>query len=210
MKKCGILLVSLFFLTSCVKYHVKEEINSKSALSKLKKSGIIVRLTHNSPIPVKLANKNLSQWLEPYKKQNRLTLIEGTSKKVYIAKNESERFFQYTSSDDFQYYQSIGIIKEFLNSNKEELDKIRSENDLDSLILYEVDAGFSVELQYDNFSSMIVIVDNKDKILFLDRQVDKYETFEIDGSVLREELLDLISNRLIDVLARLKFVKEIN
>lgn len=198
----------LLFATSCVKYHVKNEINNGKALSKLKKTGIIVRKTHNTPVTLKLFNKNLSQWLEPYKKINELILIEKTSKDLHTSRTESERFLQFSGDGDFQYYQTLGIVTHYLNRNREELDRLRSEFNLDSIIIYEVDAGYSLELQYSDFSSMILIVDNKNKILHMDRQHDNYETFEIDEKVLREEMLDHVSNRLIDIIINLKYIKE--
>jgi hypothetical protein len=200
--------VVLLFALSCAKYHVKNEVNNGSALSKLKKTGIIIRKTHNTPISLKLLNKNLSQWLEPYKKINELILIEKTTKNLNRSKAESDRFLQFSDNGDYQYYQSVGIITHYLNNNKEELDKIKSEYNLDSLIIYEIDAGYSLELQYTDFSSMIVIIDGKDKIVHLDRQHDKYESFEIDRNIMQEELLDLISNRFLDRINNLKYIKE--
>jgi len=61
-------------------------------------------------------------------------------------------------------------------------------------------------LQYIDFSSMVILVDNNDKILYMDRQHDKHETFEIDEKVMREELLDLISNRLLNKIIDLKYI----
>lgn len=208
MKRCSIILVALVFALSCAKYHVKNEISHGSDLKKLKKTGIMIRKTHNTPVPLKLMNKNLSQWLEPYKKINELVLIENTSKNLNRLKTEADRFLQFSDDGDFQHYQSIGIITHYLKKNKEELDKIRRENNLDSLIIYEIDAGYSLELQYSDFRSMILIIDNNNKILHMDRQYDKYETFEIDRNILREELLDLISNRLINIIIDLKYIKE--
>ncbi|MBP7734438.1 MAG: hypothetical protein KA369_00560 [Spirochaetes bacterium] len=208
MKKYWVFAVALLFAVSCGKYHVKNEINNGSALGKLKKTGIIIRKTHNTPIAFKLIKKNVSQWLEPYKKVNQLVLIEKTSKALDTAMTESERFLQFSGKGDFQFYQTIGILTHYLNKNKDELDKIKAENDLDSLLIYELDAGYSLELQYTDFGSMIIIVDNNNKILSMDRQYDKYETFEIDKDIMKEELLDLISNRLIDQITKLKYVKE--
>ncbi|HNW27231.1 MAG TPA: hypothetical protein PKN50_02040 [Spirochaetota bacterium] len=208
MKKCSVILVALLFALSCAKYHVKNEISHGSNLKKLKKTGIIIRKTHNTPISLKLFNKNLSQWLVPYQKVKELVLIENTSKNLNRSKMESDRFLQFSDTGDFQSYQCQGIVAHYLAQNKEELDKIRSENNLDSIAIYEVDAGYSLELQYTDFSSMIIIVDNNNKILYMDRQHDKYETFEIDAKIMREELLDLISNRLINKIIDLKYVKE--
>ncbi len=208
MKKCCIILVALLFLLSCAKYHVKNEISKGSSLSKLKKTGIIVRKTHNTPITLKLINKNLSQWLEPYKKVNQLVLIEKTSKNLNNSKMESDHFLQLSNDGDFQHYQTLGIVTHYLNKNKEELDKIKSEYNLDSFIIYEIDAGYSLELQYSDFKSMIIIIDGNNKIVHMDRQDDKYETFEIDKKIMREDLLDLVSNRLLNLIINLKYIKE--
>jgi hypothetical protein len=208
MKKCSVILVALLFAASCTKYHVRNEIKDTAALSKIKKTGIIIRRTYSSPIPLKHFNRNLSQWLEPYIKLNQLFLIEKTNKDLNLSKTEADRFLQFSTEGDFQHYQTLGIVTQYLIKNKEELDKIKSENNLDSLIIFEVDAGYSVELQFSDFNSLVVIIDNNNKIAFMDRQHDKYETFEIDQNVLREELLDLISNRLIGTLVDLKLIKE--
>lgn len=208
MKKCSVLLVALLFVLSCAKYHVKNEISHGADLKKLKKTGIIIRKTHNTPISLKLFNKNLSQWLLPYQKINELVLLENTSRDLNRSKMESDRFLQFSNTGDFQLYQCQGIVAHYLAKNREELDKIRSENNLDSIVIYEVDAGYSRELQYTDFSSMIILVDNNSRILFMDRQHDKYETFEIDEKVMREELLDLISNRLLNKIIDLKYIRE--
>ncbi len=208
MKNYWVIVVALLFAVSCGKYHVKNEINNEPALGKLKKTGIIIRKTHNSPLTLRLIKKNMAQWLEPYKKTNNLVLIEKTSKNLDTAKTESDRFQQFSNKGDFQFYQTIGIITHYLNANKEELEKIKSENNCDSLLIYEIDAGYSLELQYTDFGTMIIIIDKNNKILSMDRQYDKYETFEIDKNVMREELLDQISNRLIDLITKLKYIKE--
>jgi len=207
MKRCSlVILVALFVALSCAKYHVKNEISHGSEINKLKKTGIIIRKTHNTPIPLKLFNKNLSQWLVPYHKVKELVLIETTSKNLNRSNMESDRFLQFSNVGDFQLYQCQGIVAHYLAKNKEELDKIRSDNNLDSIVIYEVDAGYSRELQYIDFSSMVILVDNNDKILYMARQHDKHETFEIDEKVMREELLDLISNRLLNKIIDLKYI----
>ncbi len=208
MKNYWMIVVALLFTVSCGKYHVKSEISNGPALGKLKKTGIIIRKTHNTPITLKLIKKNISPWLEPYKKINNLVLIEKTSEALDTAKLESDRFLQFSNKGDFQFYQAIGIITHYLNANKEELETIKSENNCDSLLIYEIDAGYSLELQYTDFSSMITIIDTNNKILSMDRQYDKYETFEIDKDIMREELLDLISNRLIDLITKLRYIRE--
>jgi hypothetical protein len=208
MKKFCVILIAACLATSCSNFHVKKEIKNGSALKKFKNTGIIIRKTHNTPISVKLFNKNMTQWFESYKKINNLKLITETSKNLHNAQGESDRFLQFSAKNDFQYNQTMGIITGFLNKNKDELEKIKTENGLDSFLIYEVDGAFSSELQFSDFSSMIVIIDGKNQILYMDRQVDSFEAYEIDKNILREDLLDQISNRLLELMFKLDYLKE--
>ncbi|MBN2158145.1 MAG: hypothetical protein JW807_02030 [Spirochaetes bacterium] len=207
MKRYGVFLLVLLFTVSCSKYHVKKEIRNNKAISQLKNSGIIFRVTHNTPIPLSLFNKNLTQWLEPYKKLKTLKILDNISNNLNTAKGESERFAQFAPDKDFQFYQSVGIIKGYLDKNREELDKLKAEYGLDSFIVYEVDGAMSAELQFADFNSMICIVNNNYQIIYLDRQADKYDAFEIDKHILREDLLDQISNRFLELMFKFKFIK---
>jgi hypothetical protein len=207
-KKTGILLYLIILSVSCSNFHIKREINNSSALKKLKSPGIIVRIPHNSPFPLRLFNKSLSQWLEPYEKKISLTIQSGTSKNVNLSKAEYDRFLQFSSNNDFQYYQSLGIITLYLKNNREELDNLKSENNLDSIIVYEVDTFLSTEMQVYNFNSMIVIVDNDYQVLYLDHQFDAYDTHEIDRGALRENLLDEVSNRFLELMLKVDYIRE--
>ena len=208
MKKIMPLLLFACLLASCSNYHVKNEIKNNSALKKLKNTGIIMRVTNNTPISLNLFHKNMTQWLEPYKKVNNLKLLTETSKNLDTAKGDSNRFLQFSIKKDFQYYQSRGILTGYLNSNKEELEKLKTDNGLDSFLIYELDGNFSSELQFSDFSSMIIIVDGKNQVLYMDRQADTFEAFEIDKGILREDLLDQVSNRLLELMFKLGYLKE--
>jgi hypothetical protein len=208
MKKLFLFLLSACLFTSCINFHVTREIKNNSALKKLKNTGVIIKITHNTPISIKLFNKNMTQWLEPYKKINNLKLLTETSRNLHISMGESDRFLQYSSDNDFQYYQTLGIIQGYLNKNKEELEKIKTDNGLDSFLIYEVDGNFSSELQFSDFNSMIAIVDSKYQIVYMDRQIDSFEAYEIDKTILREDLLDKVSNRLLELLFKYDYLKE--
>jgi hypothetical protein len=207
-KKTGIFFFIIIICVSCSNYSIKREIRNSSSLSKLKSLGIIIRLPHNSPVPLKLYNKNLTQWLEPYEKKRVLTLLRKKSDQLHLSKTESDRFMQFSSSEDFQYYQSMGIIKLYLDKNKEELDKLKAENSLDGLVIYEIDTFLSPEMQIYNFGSLIAIVDANYQVIYLDHQFDKYKTLEIDRGAIRENLLDEVSNRFIDLMLKLDFIRE--
>ncbi len=208
MKKLMPVLLFTCLLASCSEFHVKNEIKNGSALKKLKNTGIIIRVTHNTPVALKLFHKNMEQWLDPYKKVNNLKLLVETSKGLNTAKADSDRFLQFSIEKDFQYYQTMGIINGYFRTNRDEFEKIKTENGLDSFLIYEVDGGFSSELQFSDFNSMIVIVDGKYQVVYMDRQVDTFEAFEIDKGILREDLLDQISNRLLERMFKLGYLKE--
>jgi hypothetical protein len=210
-RKYGVIILLLGFLliTSCMRFNVTREIKNNSAISKLKNTGIIFRIPHNSPIPVKLFNNDITQWMEPYKKLKNVKIIQPTSIEVHRSRSEFDRFLQFSSDNDFQINETLGIISLYLQKNKAEFDKIIADNGLDSLIIYEVDGCISAELQFSDFSSMIVIVNSKYQILYMDRQFNTYEAFEIDKQILQEDLLDRISNRLLQFLKKYDFVKEI-
>jgi len=208
MKKILPLLLFACLLVSCSGFHVKNEIKNGSALKKLKHTGIIIRVTHNTPVELKYFNRNMTQWLEPYKKINNLTLLVEISKNLNTARGDYNRFLQFSADKDFQYYQTMGIIAGYLNSNREELDNLKTENSLDSFLIYEVDGSYSSELQFSDFNSMAVIVDGNYQIVYMDRQADSFEAFEIDRGILREDLLDQVSNRLLDLMFKLGYLKE--
>ena len=208
MKKYSIPVLAFCLIVSCSDYHIKKEIKNGSALSKLKSSGIIIRKTNDTPIPMKLCYKNMTQWLEPFKKINNVKLLTETSKNLHASAGESERFLQFSNKNDFQYYQTIGIITGYLNKNKEELDKLKNDNNLDSFIIYEMDGTLSAELQFFDFRSMIIIVNNKNEVIYMDRQFDKYETYEFNKEILTEDLLDQASNRFLELMFKLNYLQE--
>ncbi len=203
-----IFVLGLSLCISCSQYHIKKEIKNGSALSKLKNSGIIIRKTNDTPVSIKLFYKNLAQWLEPYKKVNNLKLLTEVSRDLSASRGESDRFLQFSNTKDFQYYQSLGIINGYLNKNQEELDKLKTDNNLDSIIIYEADGSLSAELQFFDFRSMIIVINNKNEILYMDRQFDKYETFEFYKEILTEDLLDHVSNRFLELMFKLDYLKE--
>ncbi len=199
----------ILICVSCSRYSVKREIRESSAISKIKSLGLIVRLPHNSPIRLKFFEKNLDQWLEPYAKKHKLTILNKTGDKLNLSKSESERFMQFSSDDSFQYYQSLGIINLYLGKNREELDKLKAEYGLDGFAIYEIDTFISSEMQIYNFGSLIAIIGADYKVAYLDHQFDKYKTLEIDRGAIRENLLDEVSNRFIDLMLKLGFIQEI-
>jgi hypothetical protein len=207
-KKPVIIFIVTSLVLSCAQFHVTREIRERDDLSKLKHSGVLFRIPHNSQISLKRFYGSLSRWIEPYKKINKLTIIDTASKNLSMSKGEYDRFLQFSADNDFQYYQALGIITNYLDKNKEELEKLREKYGLDSFIIYEVDTFLSPEMLLAHFRSMIVIVNTKNQVLYMDHQFDTYDIYEIDPQVLKENLLDQISNRFINLMLKLDYIEE--
>jgi hypothetical protein len=209
MKKYGIAALALLVMVSCSRYHVKNEIKESSVLSKFKNSGIMFRLPQSSPISISRMGTSLTQWMVSYKRINSLPLLDVKDKAVIYSKSEFDMFLQMTEDDDFLYYKSLGILNKYLKDNQETLKKLIADNGLDSLIIYEVDPALSAEMQYNEFSSMIIIVNQDLKVVYMDRQYDDYDTNEYDRILMQNHLLDEINSRFIDMMFKLKYLKNI-
>jgi hypothetical protein len=209
MKKYGILALAFLFIVSCSRYHVKNEIKNGSALSKFKNSGVLYHLPQASPIKIPLMAKSLSQWMESYKRINTLQILTTTDKSITVSKSEFDQFLQMTEDNSFLYYKTLGIVNGYLKDNREALAKLITDNNLDSLIIYEVDPSLSAEMQYNDFSSMLIIVNKDLKVEYMDRQYDDFETNEYDSDLMKNHLLDEINSRFIDLMIKLKYIKKI-
>ncbi|HOD15084.1 MAG TPA: hypothetical protein PK307_13815 [Spirochaetota bacterium] len=207
MKKYGIAALALLLMVSCSRYHVKNEIKNGSALSKFKNSGIVYRIPQSSPISINRMASSLSQWLGSYQRINALPILDTKDKNIILSKNEFDLFLQMTEDDDFLYYKSLGILNKYLKDNAETLKKLITDNSLDSLIIYEVDPALSAEMQYNDFSSMLIIVNQDLNVEYMDRQYDDYETNEYDKELMQNHLLDEINSRFIDMMFKLKYLK---
>jgi hypothetical protein len=208
MKKYGILALAFLFMVSCSKYHVKNEMKNGSALSKFKNSGIMYHIPQSSPIRLTMLSKSLSQWLDSYKKINTLPILDTKDKAITQTKSEFDQFLQLTENNDFLYYKTLGIVNSYLKDNKDTLTKLITDNGLDSLIIYEVDPSLSAEMQYTDFSSMLIIVSKDLTVEYMDRQYDDFDTNEYDKELMVNHLLDEINSRLIDQLIKLKYLKK--
>ncbi|MCP4130289.1 MAG: hypothetical protein GY754_04845 [bacterium] len=208
MKNLSLILLLPLLLFSCSTYTMKTEVEDSSAIEKLKSSGIIMRLPVKSFINTKRNGDNVLLWLEGYKKVNTLSLVQETSDEVGKFKSEFERFYQLSINKTFLKYKSMGVVKLYLRNNKEALENLMNTNNLDSLILYEVDGGFSTALQYLDFNTVITVVDRKLNVLYLDHQINAYDIDEMDEQRIEKYLYDKISNRLLTKLDDIGFIEE--
>lgn len=200
---------------ACSEFRVKTEIDQDKKISKLKKSGILLRLNEHSMVAHPEFVTNLANWLAGFKPIINIVLLGEQSDAVHHYTRHEDRFFQMSTrrnvmesiSKSYLPYKSLGIIHLYLRNNSAELKKIMADNGLDSLILYEIYAIISTEMQHYDFDSVLVIVDRDLNMIYMDHQTDTYESVETDTAKIKEELLNKISNRLIQRLRKLDFVE---
>ena len=206
MKKIILCLFTFSFFISCSSYKIQTAIEKKNNILKLEKPGILLKLSKYNLKDKNKYLKSLSFSLKGYKENKPIKIIKDTSDKISSYNSELDRFCQLSMEKKLMRYKSIGAIKLYLLNNQEEFEKIFKENDLDSIILFEVDSSFSVEVQFFDFETTIVIVDKNYQIHLLNYQAENYEVDEIDEEKIQSFLFNHINSRLLDKLVKFNFL----
>ncbi len=228
MKNISFLVILMLSVFSCSTYDVKTEVENSSDLSKMKSSGILFRNDLNSTVSIKDFSSNFNQWLEGHKRINNISIITDASDKIGIFNSIRNRFYQHSVNDTFLKYKSIGMIKLYVRENEGELKKLMQEKNLDSIIIYEINGGFSREMLIFDMETVVVILNKNLRMIYLDHQKDSYPEKEMinwntimtgevkgdydnySGDMLKKALLDKISHRFIEVMLDLDFIEEID
>ncbi len=203
----SLLLLSTTII-SCSSYNVKTCKENSSSLSNLKKSGIVIRIPSSSRIGIDNISQNIDIWTNGHKRINKLKLIKTENKKICISKNIQENFYQKSDNNKFLKFKSMGVITLYLNNNKTELKSLMENDNLDSLIIYEIDSAYSHEMQFVDFYSMIIIVNKKLEVIYSDYQSDSFESEEFEENLIKQHLMDKISGRILEKLSDLNYIKE--
>lgn len=202
-------LIFIALLPGCATYSVEEELEKEAALAKLKDIGLVMRISSRSPISLDEHNKNFSHWLSGGVKQlKKISVISDVNEKIAIYNNETDSFYQQKSDDSYLRYKSIGVINVFLRNNVTELKSLITSNQLDGLVIYQVYSILSTDLQFMDFYSVLLVVDRNLNLLYMDHQSDDYDTTEIVAEKIRNDLLNSISERLVEQLMYLDFLSE--
>jgi hypothetical protein len=207
MKKVVIAFSFLAVLVQCSPYNVKTQISDSSAIKSFQKAGVLFRILKTNDMPRRELESNFLTWLEPGKKNRDVMLVTDAADSVASVETDHDRFYQLSSSGSFLKYKSVGMVALYLRNNEEQLKKIMADNQLDGLIVYEIDAGFSTAMQFIDFNSTVVIVDSRLEIRHLDYQKKAFDIIEWDPEIIKKHLMDKVSHRLLDLLAGYKFIE---
>jgi hypothetical protein len=172
-----------------------------------KKFGVVVRSALKSRVTREDMIGNLSRTLSAYNHVKELVFIPDLSQQMVDFSTDDDRFYQMSGDSDFLKYKSIGVIKNYLRANSDEIRKFSEKNGLDGVILFEEYAIISQEMQVMRMNSVIVIADKDGNIAYLDHQDDVYDTADIDMGSMKKSISDKLTDRFIRKMIDMKFVK---
>jgi hypothetical protein len=201
-------LLLIVFATSCSTFSTKTITSKSDLLASITNAGLVIRISKSSKIQKDDYIKSASQWLGALTAKKGLIILTQASDAISAYSSEADRFYQVSESGDFLKFKSSGVINMFLRSNETELKKIMEEKQLDGLVFYEVYSISSTEMQFMDFDSSLCMIDKNMQLAFIDQQANKFEIEETNAETIKNRLLDRISERLVETLVKLKFVKK--
>lgn len=198
MKKYFVLVLISFFIASCSSS--PEVITSENdKIENVKRAAVILRTPQNTLLYQEDILSNMTKWIAGYKKIKPVTFISTSKESLSEYMGEENAFYQIDSDGKFLKYKSIGTIKQFVKENENILKETMLSDNSDILVFYEVKAAYSLEMENMLYNSVIVVLDKELNIVFLDH-IKKYESVSSLDKPIKDELLNIVSNRFIDFL----------
>lgn len=211
MKKSLSIYIALIFV-SCSTFNSETEVKN-SLVTSYKNSAILFRLGKSTPVTKQEFEANLTNWIGGFQKNNKLLLLNNEAyDKIGNYDSGANRFYQMSEEKQFLTHKSRGTFATFYHNNEEMLRNIFKENNLDSMIIYEIESFYSPVMNYMDFSSLIIIFDINGNISYLDHQFDTYRIDEFfpDPAKLKGNLIDKVSERMIEKLLSFGYMEESN
>ncbi len=209
------LILSCFlYIAACSSYKEKEVIDHSSKIRSAKKVAIIIRTEHKSLIKIPEIEKNMNNWLGAYKKNSEISILTEISDKIDIYNEQEERFYQRDFENGkagiFLKYKSIGVIKNYLISNKSGLLKKFTDNGYEIIFIYEINYIISPEMQMMRLDSVITAIDKEFNINYLNFEFHDFETDEVDFPSIKNQMINKISKRLIEKIENIGLINKID
>ena len=88
-----------------------------------------------------------------------------------------------------------------------EIKQIMKYNKHDSIIFLEVDMSYSIEAQFIDFDSVVVVVDSELNTVYMNHQKNMFHIDTYDTALVRKDLLDKISRRFVESLEQTGHIK---
>jgi hypothetical protein len=208
MRRIPVLFMITLLSLSCSKYTIRTEIEKSGEISEIQKAGVIVRISERSKIPLDEHIKSISHWLGGYKQLKDILIYAESNEPIHYYSGDSMRFYQISSEGTFLRYKSLGIVNSYLRANSAELNRFIEEKKLNGLIIYEIYTVLSSEMQFMDFDSVVIITDKNLNVLYMDNQRDGFDSNEYDLDRVKEQLLNRITERFLEILFDNDFIEE--
>jgi hypothetical protein len=206
IKKLSIALCFLL-LQSCASLSVNNLVRNSSAIKSAQKTAFFFRLSNGNPLEESSLNECVSYWLEGAVKLKPLTFVQFVEDPLGLYNSEYDRFFQLDINNKYLRYKSQGVMQFYIRQNEAALQKIMTDTESDILFIYEVDSWYSVEMQTMGFRSIVLGINRKMEIVFLDNQEDNFTLESPDPFAIKKNLTDKISERLLVTMDGLDIIK---
>ncbi len=207
MKKTALAIIVCSLAFGCSQYKVRTELSDPAAIKSFASAGVIFRMPGSNQFTHSEMENNFEAWIAPSAKKKNVVVVKNVDVSIGIIESDLDRFYQLSDKNTYQKYKSIGVITLFLRNNEQAIKKIFADNQLDSLLIYEVEAGSSSTMQIMTFNSNVVVVDSQMKICFMDHQKNTYDINEWYPDTIKKHLMDKISDRLMQFLVRNDYVE---
>lgn len=199
--------LTIIFLISC-KSTPNTILNEDSKLNSAKRAAVILRTPQKTMIMQEDVISNLTKWISGYKKVRPVTFISSEEESLTEYTDSGDAFYQIDSENNFLEYRSLGTIKLFLKENEEIIKNTMLKDNSDILVIYEIKAAYSEEMENLYYSTLITVIDKNMSVIFLDH-FTKYESVKTLNQSVKTTALNRISNRLISFLTNYKFIEEL-
>jgi hypothetical protein len=212
-------ITSVILTLSCSSYSVSREVKEGSSIDKIKKAGLVLRISKANRLQRESYQKSISSWIDGYKSLKPLIMLADASDKVISSEANEERFYQETeepttitifkqSTKTYLKYKSLGAVNIYLRENNKELRDLLAKNGLDGFVIYEIYGVVSTEMQFIDFDTVLVITDKNLNVIYMDHQSDNFTTVGTDMNSTKKQLLDKVSERLVSELMSYDFIEK--
>lgn len=199
-------LLVLFLVCACSSINVTKDTYRKDAVRALSSTGIVLRISEKGILSQESCVSGILSWLESTRLNKKVIVIPSSPSGVSRWMGRDDRLYQLSTEGEYQRYKSLGIARIYLRNQGAELLKIMEDNGLDSLVIFETDGFFSQEMQFIDLNSVLMLVNRKLDIVYMDHHSENSDIAETDDAAFRRILIDRQSARLIHTLEYLEFL----
>lgn len=194
-------------MVSCASADVKKVINEENNLEDADTLVVVLRISESSRITPEEYADSINTWLAGYESEKRVKVVHDV-KSLSQYKNNNARFYQISAGNEYLKYKSLGVIRTFIADNRAEIQNIMRMNGSEYLVFFEIGGAYSPSLKAMKYNSVLTVVDEEEKIVYLDHQETYVGDGNFDRDEMKKEFIDSLTRRLYITMKDIKFITE--